>query len=158
MKEPGQQTRKAAGAPRPLPPSRKLNFQSRVRGSFRRGFDRVLGADVAWSVASVAVVVLLLSAQYLEPSMDPLALGDTAPADIKARVDIDVVDEVLTAERRREAAAGQPQVYVYDSGRGVLLARELASMFEQGRHAMEEALVVAPGLLADLHKPLQASS
>ena len=37
--------------------TRKLNFPSRVRGSFRRFLDRVLGAEIVWSGVWVVVVI-----------------------------------------------------------------------------------------------------
>jgi putative nucleotidyltransferase with HDIG domain len=120
-------------------PSRKLNLASRVRNTLRRGADRILGADVAWSVAFVVVVMLLVGTQRCGGGYDTFSVGQPAPQDIRATYDIDVIDEALTEERVREAAAAIPDVYVHDEGRRSRLAQELKTIFEAGRRALERA-------------------
>ena len=113
-------------SPKIKPPSRRLSFPARMRASFRRGRDRVLGADLLWSGIFVGVVVLLIGSQSCERALPEFAVGEVARQDLRAPFDIDVVDEVLTDERRRDAAEAIPDVYVYDMERGVRLAEELA--------------------------------
>jgi len=119
-------------------PTRKLNFPSRLRGTFRRGADRVLGSDLAWSAGWTLAVVLLLASQSCGQGFEALEVGEVASHDIKAPQDIDVVDEVLTEQRRLEAEMAIREVYVHDAERGIRLAGELASLFEHGRRTLEE--------------------
>lgn len=128
----------AGGAPPQRPPSRKLSLPSRVRGSVRRAMDRVLGADTAWSAAFVGIVVLLLASQRCAPASARLTVGQIAPHDIKSPVDHEWIDAALTEERRRHARESVEDVYVHDRDRGMRLARRLASVFEQGRTALEQ--------------------
>ena len=118
-------------------PTRKLNFPSRVRGKLRGFLDRVLGAEIVWSGIWVAAVVVLLGNQSCSQSLEQFAVGDVAPQDIKAAHDMDVVDEVLTEQRRHEAQDQVPEVYVHDAERGVRLARELSTLMEDGRAILE---------------------
>ncbi|MCP3979932.1 MAG: HDIG domain-containing protein [bacterium] len=120
-------------------PSRKLNLPSRVRGRVRRGADRFLGAHLLWSVLLVALALAILIGQRSNKDWHRFSVGDVAPYDVKATLDIPIVDETLTDERRRQAREGIPDVYVHDSERGMQLARELAAVFERGRRAFEEA-------------------
>ena len=118
---------------RSKPPSRKPNFPARVRTQFRRGADRVLDADMAWSGAFVVVVVLLMANQHCGVDLGKFSVGDVAPYDVKAPRDIDDVDEALTDEGRKRAQDEVPEVYVQDGQRGERRARELAALFERVR-------------------------
>ncbi len=131
---------------RPARPTRKLSFPSRIRGSFRKASDRVLDADALWSVAFVLVTLLLLGNQRCGLSYEGLAVGEPAPRDIKAGYDLELPDEELTEERRRQAIAEIPEVWVHDSARGARLARELSALFQRGRQALEGGPSAAPAL------------
>ena len=121
------------------PAGRKLNFVSRVRHGFREAANRVLDADAAWSAAFVVVIMLLLGSQRCGQYLPQFVAGQQAPYEIHATYDIDVVDQELTDEQRRQARQGVPQVYTYDADRRLRLAREMAAVFERGRRLLEEA-------------------
>ena len=129
MKEPGS-SRPATPARKP---SRKLNPASRIRARFRRGADRLLGGEIGWSVAFVLVASLLLGSQHCGHEYGQFAVGEVAPEEIVARDEIDVVDTVLTEERRREAREAVLGVYNHDTERGARLAGELAALFDERR-------------------------
>lgn len=117
-------------------PSRRPTLASRLRGTFRRGADRVLGADAAWCAAFVVVLLLLLGTQRCGTGYDSFVVGEPAPQNIRAAFDTDLVDEKMTAELRQQAADEVPDVYVHDASRRMRLARELAAVFEEGRAAL----------------------
>jgi putative nucleotidyltransferase with HDIG domain len=110
-----------------------------VRGAFRRVSDRILAADWLWSAALIVVGVVLLGSQSCERGYGDLQVGQIVPYDVMAARDVDVVDRVLTEERRRHARERIPEIYVHDTERGPNLVGELASLFDQGRRALEEA-------------------
>ncbi len=123
---------------RTAPPTRKLSFPSRVRGSFRRGADRVLGADAGWSLGFVVVMVALLGSQRCGMDYGSLVVGEIAREEIRAKYDINLPDVEETEARRAEARRSIPDVYVLDRERGSRLTRELAKVFEEGRRAFAE--------------------
>jgi putative nucleotidyltransferase with HDIG domain len=120
-------------------PTRKLNYPARVRHSFRRGADRILGADPVWSVAFVLLTMVLLGSQRCGVSYEPYAVGDIAAEDIRVKYDIDLPDEAETEARRAEARDAVPDLYVHDTERVVRLSGELASLFREGRTVIEAA-------------------
>lgn len=136
MKKDGPERQAGAGRGS-RPTTRKLNFSSRVRGTFRRGADRVLAADVAWSGAFVLVMLALLGSQRCGGSQGTFVAGDVAPADVIATRDAQVVDQALTEDQRQEARAAVSEVYVYDSARAGKLSREISALFEEGRRGLE---------------------
>lgn len=130
----GQQAAPPRGQP---PASRRLSFPSRIRETLRHGTDRILGADLAWSVVFVAVMVLLLATQRGAPEHGGLEPGAPSPREIKAAADYFWVDHALTEEQRRAARESVSDVYVYDEDAGIRLARHLSALFEEGRAALE---------------------
>jgi len=138
VKDESAQPRRSRGGSS-SPPSRKLNFVSRVRGQFRRGADRVLGADYAWSGAFVVLVVLLVGAQRCGGSLDDHSLGDVTEYDIRAPFDFLDVQQGRTGELRRAARDTVPEMYVYDAERGARVAGRLGELFETGRQALQQA-------------------
>lgn len=116
--------------------SRKLNFPSRIRSSFRRGADRVLGADVAWSITFVVIVVALIGSQRCGGELKQFEVGDVAAHDIIAVSDANVTDIPLTEERRQEARKAVPDVYVHNTERRFSLSGELSAVFEEGRRLL----------------------
>ncbi len=141
MKDDLPQSEKPPEKPRSKPgrQTRKLSLRSRVRDSFRRGADRILGADHVWSVAFVIVVVLLVGAQRCGTGLGDLSLGDVATTDVKAPFDFLDVQQGRTTDLRRTAMDGVAEVYVYDTERGPRLARQLSGLFGAGRQAFEQA-------------------
>ena len=111
-----------------------------ARDRLREIVDRVLGTDALWSLLLVATCLALIAGPGSAP-LDPsrLRLGTVAPFDVRTPYDVDVVDEVLTAERRRTASAEALDVYVHDVERGRDLAAVLAGLFRDGRARLDEA-------------------
>ena len=132
-------------APRPRR-TRRMSFGLRVRDRVRRATDRILGADVGWSLAFVLVSLVLLGSQSCGGELDALRPGEIAARDILAPEEIHVVDRELTEERRAEARAGVPEVYIHDTTRGPALAADLSALFEMGRRAAQEARANDPAL------------
>jgi putative nucleotidyltransferase with HDIG domain len=139
MAEEGSNKKKRRRGNRNHRPSRKLSFASRVRGSFRRGIDNVLGADIAWSALFIVVVLLVLGSERCGQDYGDFSVGETATGDIRAPMDTDIIDGALTEERRAQAAEQVPDVYVHDDELRNSLAEELLAVFEEGRTALEHA-------------------
>ena len=91
--------------------SRKLSFLSRVRAIVRAGSDRILGADLAWSVGFGVVCLALLASQRCALSYEVYEVGDVASADVLAHTDIEVIDASLTEPRRQKARDRVAEVY-----------------------------------------------
>ena len=104
---------------------------SRVRAAARARLEMILGANIVWSVTFVGMVALLLASERCATSYPRLALGEVAPYDVRASEDVDVPDEMATAERRAAARALVPDVFVHDTQKGAVLelafVQELAS-------------------------------
>jgi putative nucleotidyltransferase with HDIG domain len=105
----------------------------------RRGSDRALGADIAWSAAFAAITLTLLASQRCAVSYPALAVGDVVLTDVLARTDIEVVDSALTEPRRQQARDRVAEVYVHDLESERRVAGELAGLFEEGRAALRAA-------------------
>jgi putative nucleotidyltransferase with HDIG domain len=124
--------------------SRKLSYPSRVRAAVRTATNRVLAADVAWSAAFAMVALAVLASQRCGVSYGKFQLGDVATADVVAQTDIELVDHPLTEPRRQQARDRVAEVYVHDQERERRVARELASLFQEGRDALELASKETP--------------
>lgn len=116
---------------------RKLNLASRVRNRTRAFADGVLGLDVVWSGLFVVVIMLLLIPRG-GGALTDYQVGEKVLADIRAPFDIEIADSKLTNQRRQEALAATQQVYVWNSERRLVLARELSSAFERGRETLAQ--------------------
>ncbi len=68
---PPERGKAAAGSTRKKQPSRKLNLQSRVRGSFRRELDRLLDLDAIWSGLFVLTVLVSLGGPWFGHPTEP---------------------------------------------------------------------------------------
>lgn len=142
-------------------PTRKLSLASRLRDHLRNATDGILGAEVAWSVILVAVVVSMLGAQRCGTDYSSYAVGDVAPRDIRAARDGEVIDIEATESRRREAREAVTEVYVHDAERGARLGAQLSQIFTEGRRELEQlslegaadADAIARERLADLAPP-----
>ncbi len=116
---------------------RKLNFTARMRSHVRRWGDRVLGVDVGWSLALVATLMALLGTQHCGgPSMQFQA-GDLVSEDLVAGMDIQVPDLQATENRRREAMAREPNVYIHDLDREQRVSSDLGELIRAGREAQD---------------------
>jgi len=124
--------------------SRKLSFPSRVRAAIRVATDRVLAADVAWSAAFAVVALAVLASQRCGVSYGTFQTGEIATRDVVAHTDIEIVDHALTEPRRQQARDRVAEVYVHDQERERRVARELASLFQEGREALEIASIESP--------------
>jgi putative nucleotidyltransferase with HDIG domain len=154
--EPPNNKKKGLRKARPKRPSRKLSFASRVRGTLRRGIDKVLGLDLAWSATFIIVVLLILGSQRCGGDYGQYAVGETATEDIEASYEFEVIDEKLTAERRGEAASNQPKVYVHDGNKRVRMAEKLSAIFSEGRRLLDEtSLMDADEAAAEIERGLQ---
>jgi putative nucleotidyltransferase with HDIG domain len=129
----------SAGPAKKKRPTRQLNLPSRVRGSFRREVDRLLGLDALWSALFVLTVVLALGGPWFGLGYEDLVAGQVAPHDIEARESFDHLDMDETERRRLEARESVPDVYVYDADRGNYVTVQLSSVFQHGRAALEAA-------------------
>ena len=114
---------------------RRLNYSSRMRARVREFSDRVLAADLAWSISLVVVSVLLLAGQRCGMGHPHFQAGDLATVEVVAPFDLDVIDQELTEQRRAEARAAVPDVYVFDTEREARLSEALASRIQAGREA-----------------------
>ena len=63
---------------------RKATWSLRLREEIRRRLEILLGANLVWSSAFVSVVALLLASQRCGASYPRLAVGETAPYDVRA--------------------------------------------------------------------------
>jgi membrane-associated HD superfamily phosphohydrolase len=118
---------------------------ARLRQSFWRAVRRVLGADVLWSGALIAVVVLVLGVQRCGPEYESYEVGERAGNDIKAVDDFEFVDVGRTDEERQKAVDKVLEIYDHDTERGIRRARQLSNLFEQGRAALAPAVLRPEG-------------
>jgi putative nucleotidyltransferase with HDIG domain len=124
----------------PATPERTGSFLVlRLRTFLRRGLDGALGADAYWNVLFVCVTTLLLGSQRCGLGEARFSVGQIAPYDITLRTETEMEDRALTEEKRREAAAVVPEVYVHDAARGERLVKELRRVFEEGRKVQDQA-------------------
>jgi len=94
-----------------------------LRDTMRRQLEIVLAANLVWSSGFVGVVLLLLASQRCGTSYPRLAVGETAPYDIRAIEDVDVPDDTASRERRAAARALIPDVFVHDTQKAVALEK-----------------------------------
>jgi len=95
----------------------------RLRAAVQRTADRVFAANLVWSTALAAVIVLLLAGERCAGGYPRLAVSAPAPYDVLAVEDVEVPDEAATAERRQAARAAVPNVYVHDTQKAQALER-----------------------------------
>jgi len=112
----------AGGAERRTAP-RASKLLLKFRERFRSGLDRLLAANLVWSVAFAGVTTLLLGSQHCGSTYPHWAIGETVPYDVRAVEDVEVPDEVATAERRAAARALVPVVFVHDTQKAAALER-----------------------------------
>jgi putative nucleotidyltransferase with HDIG domain len=107
---------------------------ARIRDATRRAAERLLGAHVLWSGLFVVVVVTILASQRCGRGYPRLTPGEPAPFDVRAIEDVEVPDEVATQQRKAEARAMVPDLYVHDTQKAAALeasfTHELAARTE----------------------------
>jgi len=116
----------------------------RFRQTVRTNLERLLGAHVVWSAGFVGVVVLLLSSQYCGHSYPRLTVGESPSRDILAIEDVEVPDDMGSAERRAAARALIPDVFVHDTQKAATLEKAFAFDLDAGHPlpAAERQLLV----------------
>jgi putative nucleotidyltransferase with HDIG domain len=123
---------------------RAAKWAQKFRERLRKTLEIVLGANVAWSVAFLGVVTLLLASQRCGSSYPRLTAGELAPYDVHAIEDVDVPDEIATGERRVAARALIPDVYVHDTQKALALEKAFTAELATGSSlpAAERQLLV----------------
>jgi hypothetical protein len=105
----------------------------RVRSALRSLWERVLGADAAWSAFFVATLFAVLEVQHCGVPYGRFQVGQEVPSDVVALHEIDIRDDELTERRRLSASGNVPDVYVLDTKRGERITEEISSLFAEGR-------------------------
>ncbi len=101
-------------------------------GPFAQGAaDRILGADLFWSLALVCSAFVLVETRECAPVGERWSVGSEAREDVVAERETEVPDPARTEEARSAARAGVPDLYAYDAERADRLAAALAE--ELGR-------------------------
>ena len=133
---------------------RASRWLMQLRGTLRRNLEIVLGANIVWSTAFVGVVALLLASQRCATAYPHLALGETAPYDVRAVEDVDVPDDMASNEHRAAARALIPDVYVHDTQKAAALEKAFSEELDAGPAlaAAERQLLV--GWLRDVMQGL----
>lgn len=122
---------------------------SRARAAVRGWTDRLLSADVGWSAVFVVVVLGLVASLRLVGPAAAWVPGEIAEVPVVAPADMDVPDPDLTAERRRQAAAAVPEVYVHDTERVERIVTEIVATFADARRSADpDGRPTAPAELA----------
>lgn len=94
----------------------------------RRGpVDRILGADLLWSISLVGVAFVLVETGECAPVRDRWTVGSEAREDVVADRATEVPDPARTEDARSAARAGVPDLYAYDAERADRLAMALAA-------------------------------
>ncbi len=124
--------------------ARVSKWLMRFRQTVRTNLERLLGSHFVWSAGFVALVVLLLSSQYCGHSYPRLTVGELPSRDILAIEDVDVPDDMASAERRAAARALIPDVYVNDTQKVSTLEKAFAQELDAGHPlpAAERQLLV----------------
>lgn len=107
--------------------------------------DRFLGADLAWSLSLIVVVMLLLGSQRCGTPGAHYQVGDVAPAELVARHDFQVEDVAATEVLIGAARAEVPDVYVHDAAHVDRVLREVERLFVHGRGDAASGGLAAPG-------------
>ena len=116
---------------------RRTNRVAAFRSSVWRVVHQILGSDVLWSGVLIALFVLTVGVQRCGNEYEKFEVGQIAVVDIKAIDDFEFVDVLRTDEARQQARNQVLEIYDYDKGRGVQLARRLSQLFEKGRQAIQ---------------------
>jgi hypothetical protein len=99
---------------------------SRSGPSARGAADRILGADLFWSLALVCGSFLLVETRECAPVGDRWTVGSEAREDVRAARETEVPDPTRTEAARAAARAEVPDLYAYDVERADRLAKALA--------------------------------
>ena len=117
--------------------TRRLTWQSRLRVRGRKWVERALGAEAFWSLAFVAISLLLIGSEQCGTSYPELNLGEVSARDVVAKNDLDVVDFARTDAKRGRARKAILDVWEHDSLRAARLAEALSEVFRKGRESID---------------------
>ena len=103
---------------------------------------RPIVARVLLALATGAAIAAFMVDWSPRAGTAGLGLGDIAPKDIRAEHQLDIVDEELTADKRKQAREGTPPLFEHD----VLLSRELLQRVDRAFAEMRAFLASQPTL------------
>jgi putative nucleotidyltransferase with HDIG domain len=142
-----------AGAPEPQPRKREPLWARLKLGSWRRSIAH-LGVLLAVAVAASYAISPGLYSQQI-PQLRPDDIGkpfrSPSPSGFKASRDYDIVNDLMTEQRRQEARAAVRPVYDYNPGALGDLQKSVHQAFTQMRDALA---VIPPVLDPKTHRPL----
>jgi hypothetical protein len=98
----------------------------------KRLLDSILRAELVWAFATVAILVALTWRSPWGRRLGELFEGRMVATDIVAPFDLDLPDEVRTAERIEQARRAVDDVYLFDAKAGERLEAELAEALAPG--------------------------
>lgn len=103
-----------------------MSAGSRSGPSARGAADRLLAADLFWSLALVCVAFVLVETRECAPVGERWAVGSEAREDVLAERETELPDPARTEAARSAARAEVPDLYAYDVERADVLAKALA--------------------------------
>ena len=115
---------------------------SRNRGKFFLNLLRNLRSQLTWRevliglLASVILSSILVG--FLHRAIPEFEIGEVARQEIRAPIDLQYVDEEMTALKRSEAMKSVPAVYDLNQGRIFEINRAVRNTFEIARSFLEE--------------------
>jgi len=142
--------RERKGRARPAHGVRPLLTKLGVMTVSKSGGTKIAWREIGIIALLVAVLTILLLPQ-LQLQMRPLAIGDIAPADIKAHTDFLLEDAVSVQKKRKEAEERLLPVYDFDSQAVLAIDQRL----KRAMQGLETAYQVRPPALSG---SLQATS
>lgn len=115
----------------------QLGFEKTPFGQFCKRVERRF--HLRW-VALLFLFCLTLSLVIFSDFEFPYfyQVGDVAASDIKSPVNIQIIDEISTEQKRREAEAGVPPVFDYDPDAFEVLISHVSSGFRSMRKRVKE--------------------
>jgi cyclic-di-AMP phosphodiesterase PgpH len=146
--EPSPMERERKGRARPRPSMRPFLTRLGLLSVAKSGEVQVAWREIGITALLVAVLTVLLLPR-LQIRMGKMAIGDIAPADVKAPTDFLIEDEASTQKKRKEAEDHVLPVYDFDSQAIDAIDRRLT----RALHAIETVYQARPpeliGTLAD---------
>jgi membrane-associated HD superfamily phosphohydrolase len=129
--------------------SRPLNRRDLLRAvHLRKPIDFALRHESLWAAATVLLLLLLTWRPPWGQSFGALFEGRIADADVTAPFDVEIRDDVRTAERREQARRAVDDVYVFDDKAAARLEHDL----QEGASAGSLSGAADPALAAVLRR------